>query len=192
LLADLVEKSAAFQGYEPLSLDYLRLLYGSLARTENAVLFVGEVQGSPVAVGLYTMCGGVMRDRLIGFDRDSPASKLRVPAALKWHAILWAKKQGLRWFDFGGLRTDNAKAMLAGRSLNQATAGGSDYFKISFGGDPFLMPQALEDARPRQALKLIEVTQRSERGQAFIKTIQRRLRGGQRPAEVNPARTHGS
>jgi hypothetical protein len=185
LLADLVARSAAFQGYEPLSLDYLRLLYGSLARTGHAVLFVGEVHGFPVAVDLYTCCGGVLRDRLIGLDRDSEASKLSVPAALKWHAILWAKDQGMRWFDFGGMKIENAEALLAGRSLDQATAGGSDFFKISFGGAAFLMPPAVEDARPRQALRLYDLAQRSERGRAMVKTLQRRLRGGLRSREAS-------
>ena len=184
LLADLVERSAAFQGYEPLSFDYLKLLYAALARTGNAVLFVGEVQGTPVVVELCTSCGGVLRERLIGFDRDSAASKLNVPAALTWHAMLWAKKQGMRWFDFGGIRIENAEALLAGRSLDEATAGGSDFFKISFGGDPFLMPAAVEDAWPRQALWLYDLSQRSERGRAMVKTLKRRLRGGQRSREA--------
>jgi len=60
LLADLVARSAAFQGYQPLSLAYLQLLYGSLVADGNAVLFVGEVNGVPAAVGLYTRCGGVL------------------------------------------------------------------------------------------------------------------------------------
>jgi hypothetical protein len=178
LLAHLLARSAAFQGYEPLSIDYLRLLYGSLAPTGNAVLFVGEVHGSPVAVDLYTRCGAVLRDRLIGFERDSEAANLSVPAALKWYPMLWAKARGMRWLDLGGIRVENARALLAGRSLDQATAGGSDFFKISFGGDPYLMPPAVEDARPRRALRLLDLAQRSERGRAAVSTLRRRLRGG--------------
>ncbi|HSJ74523.1 MAG TPA: GNAT family N-acetyltransferase [Miltoncostaeaceae bacterium] len=180
LLAQLVARSAEFQRYEPLSLEYLRLMYRSLAPTGRAVLFVGEVHGQPVAVDLYTRCGGVLRDRLIGFDRNSEASKLSVPAALKWYAMLWAKDHGMRWFDFGGIRPKTAEALLAGRSLDQASAGGSDFFKISFGGEPFLMPPAVEDARPRRALLVYDLAQRSERGRALVSKLQRRLRGGGR------------
>jgi Acetyltransferase (GNAT) domain len=180
LLARLVARSAEFQGYEPLSLGYLRLMYRSLLPTGSAVLFVGDVHGEPVAVDFYTRCGGVLRDRLIGFDRNSQASNLSVPAALKWYAMLWAKEQGIRWFDFGGIRVENARALLEGRSLDQATAGGSDFFKISFGGEPFLMPPAVEDARPRTALLVYDLAQRSERGRAFMRKLQRRLRGGAR------------
>jgi hypothetical protein len=178
LLAELVAKSAAFQGYEPLSLDYLSLLYNSLARTGNAAIFVGEVRGDLVAVDLYTRCGGVLRDRLIGFDRDSEASNLSVPAALKWYAMLWAKEQGIRWFDFGGMSVANAEALLAGHQLDQQAAGGSDFFKISFGGAPYLMPAAVEDARPRLALRVYDLAQRSKRGRAVFNTLRRRLRGG--------------
>jgi hypothetical protein len=136
-----------------------------------------------MAADLYTRCGGVLRDRLIGFDRESEASKLSVPAALKWYAMLWAKSQGIPWFDFGGMRAENAEALLAGRSLDQAAAGGSDFFKISFGGEPYLMPPAVEEARPRQALLLYDLAHRSERGRTLVSRLQRRLRGGRSRVE---------
>jgi len=41
VLADLLAKSAAHQGYEPLSVDYLKVLYESLAPAGNAALLVG-------------------------------------------------------------------------------------------------------------------------------------------------------
>jgi hypothetical protein len=180
LLADLMAKSAAYQGYEPLSLDYLELLYGSLAPTGNAVLFVGEADGSPVAVDLFTYCSDVMKARLTGMDRDSPATALNVPAALQWNAILWAKAQGARWFDFGGLNEGNAATLIAGGSLDPATAG-RDYFKLRFGGEPYLMPPAVEAARPQLALRCYDLAQRSERGRAAIGTLRRRMRGRPSP-----------
>jgi len=117
---------------------------------------------------------------LIGFDRDSETTNLRVPAALKWYAVLWAREQGRRWFDFGGIKVENAEALLAGRTLDQETAGGSDLFKIGFGGDPFLMPPTVEDARPRLVLQLYDLVQRSTRGRALVTAFSRFLRGGVR------------
>ena len=178
LLADLIAKSAVHQQYEPLSLDYLEVLYGSLERTGNAVLFVGEADGSPVAVELCTYCGGVMKSRLTGMDRDSPAAALNVPAAVLWNAILWAKADGARWFDFGGLNKASAETLIAGQSLDQATVSGPDFFKLRFGGEPYLMPPAVEAARPQLALRCHDLAQGSERGRAVIGALQRRMRGG--------------
>ena len=180
LLADLLARSAEHQGFEPIALDYLRQQYGELAPEGNAVLFVGEVHDKPVAVDLFTACGGVLRDRLIGLDRDSEASNLSVPGAIKWNALLWAKENGFRWFDFGGVRIDVARTLIAGQPLDQDTVTGSDRFKLSFGGEAYVLPLAVELARPRQLFRPYDLARRSERGRALLGTIRRRLRGGRR------------
>jgi hypothetical protein len=56
-----------------------------------------------------------------------------------WNAILWAKAHGARWFDFGGLDKASADALIAGHSLEPAPAGGNDFFKLRFGGEPYLI-----------------------------------------------------
>ena len=104
LLARLHAASAQYQGFEPIPFDYLANLYPRLAPDGHAELFIGEVEGTPVAARLYTGCGGVFKARLAGMDRDSAAARLSVPAAVEWEAIRWAKANGYRWFDFGGIR----------------------------------------------------------------------------------------
>jgi lipid II:glycine glycyltransferase (peptidoglycan interpeptide bridge formation enzyme) len=123
LLARLIAKSAALQNYQPLSEKYIEHLYGTLAPSGHAVLFVGDLDGEPVAATLYTRCRGVLRARLTGLDRDTDALKLNIPSAIAWHAILWAREQGLRWYDFGGISAETAEAFLAGNpSTNRAPA----------------------------------------------------------------------
>lgn len=180
LFADLLAQSAQHQGYVPMSIDYLRTQYGALAPTGNAVLFVGEVDGNPVAVDLFTRCSGMLRDRLRGFDRHSEAANLKVPAAIKWHAMLWARTQGLHWLDFGGLAPDVARTLIDGGQLDHSTVSGSDAFKLSFGGEAYFLPPAVELARPRQLLGLYDITRRSERGRSMLDTARRQLRGGRR------------
>ena len=178
LLAGLLQKSAAFQHYQPLSRDYITRMYETLEPAGNAVLFVGQSNGVPVAVTLYTKCGGVLRGRLTGFDRDSDALKLNVPSAVAWDAMLWARENGVRWFDFGGIQITTADALLAGRSLDQQAAGGCDFFKIAFGGEAILMPPAVESASPRLLLDTLDAVQGAKWGQGLITTLQRRMRGG--------------
>ncbi len=177
-LADLLAKSAVHQGFEPMSLEYLERQYGELAARGSSVFFVGEVHGQAVAVDLFTSSGGMLRDRLIGMDRESEAANLSVPGAIKWHAILWAREQGLRWFDFGGIQTDLAASLVAGRVPGHDDVNGSDRFKLSFGGEAYLLPPAVELARPALLLKGYDLAQSSERGRKAVRGLRRRLRGG--------------
>jgi lipid II:glycine glycyltransferase (peptidoglycan interpeptide bridge formation enzyme) len=176
LLADLLARTAEHQQFDPLSPAYVRLLYEELAAGGNAVLFVGEVDGRAVGVDLFTCCGGVVRDRLVGFDRAGPASKLSVPGAIKWEAIRWAKDNGFRAFDFGSIELGTATALLAGQRLDPATASGGDFFKISFGGDPYINPPAVEAASSRLVLAAYDAIRRSERGRRVLDRAKRRLR----------------
>ena len=43
------------------------------------MLFIGEVNGIPVAADLVTTCGDMARGRLIGFNRTGQARQLGVP-----------------------------------------------------------------------------------------------------------------
>jgi hypothetical protein len=56
--------------------------HSALAPSGSAVLFVGELAGEAVAATLYTRCGGVLRARLTGLDRDTDALKMNVPSAI--------------------------------------------------------------------------------------------------------------
>lgn len=176
LFAELHQRSAQHQAFEPLPLVYLQTLYDALATDGNVVVFVGEVHGQAVAVDLLTCCGGVIRDRLVGLDRSSRASKLSVAGAVKWEAIRWAKANGFRWFDFGSLSVRAANAVLAGEHIDPKTVDGGDWFKISFGGEPYLNPPAVERASSRLLLHAYDATRRSKRGASLLGRMRHRLR----------------
>ena len=142
LLSRLYAASAQHQGFEPLSFDYLATLYSLLAADGHAELFIGEVEGAAVAARLYTSCGGVLKQRLIGMDRDSEAARLNVPAAVEWEAIRWAKTNGHQWFDFGGIREAAVPVIEKHADMSKLT--NSEVFKASFGGTPFRYPEAVE------------------------------------------------
>lgn len=68
----------------------------------------------------------MLRLRLRGLDRSAPAAQLlSVPAAITWEAMRWAKAQGLRWFDFGGLRAPTLRALLDGETDSEQAASGT-------------------------------------------------------------------
>jgi hypothetical protein len=143
LLARLHAASAQHHGFEPIPLDYLANLYRRLAPTGHAGLFVGEVEGRPVAARLFTGCGGVLKERIVGMERDSAAGRFSVPAAVEWEAMRWAKANGYRWVDFGGIR-DEAVSILEDERSDASALTSSEAFKASFGGTPYRYPTPVE------------------------------------------------
>jgi lipid II:glycine glycyltransferase (peptidoglycan interpeptide bridge formation enzyme) len=136
LFARLHAASAQSQGFEPIPLDYIATLYRRLAPTGHAELFIGELEGKPVVADLLTGCGGAFKLRLTGMDRDSEAGRAGVPAAVRWEAIRWAKANGYKWFDFGGIR-DTSISTLVDKPPKSSPLPGDDAYKASFGGMPF-------------------------------------------------------
>jgi hypothetical protein len=177
LLADLMASSAQHQGYTPLPLDYITALYRELAATGHVVMFVGEVDGVPVAVDLMTGCGEMVRGRLSGFDRSGEAMRLSVPAAIRWELIKWAKAQGYRWFDFGGLRPETLAALLDGAEHDADSLPTADQPKVTFGGTAFRYPPAVEMIRPVPLRIVYDLAWRSATGRRLFRKAQSLLRG---------------
>jgi lipid II:glycine glycyltransferase (peptidoglycan interpeptide bridge formation enzyme) len=140
LLATLVADTGEHQGFAPVSASYLRTLVHELGR--DAVLFVGELDGTPVASALFTRCGGTLKLRFAGMNRSDKVDHASVPAAVQWHAIGWAKQAGLRWFDFGGISAEAAELLALGAGRGELR--GVDRFKASFGGQLHHCPPAVE------------------------------------------------
>lgn len=180
LLADLLAQTASHQGFTPLSHDYLRRLYGELAPSGRALLFVGEIEGSPVAASLMTGCGGVLKTRVSGFDRSRDTTELRVPAAVRWTAIRWAKVNGYRWFDFSGLSESSTDKLLSGAPVDTAQLPGPDQFKLSFGSTAYRYPQPVELFRSPALRRTYDLSIRHPRGQRLQGAVKTALRGGHR------------
>lgn len=185
LLADLMAHTARHQGYQPLPRPYVETFVRELAPTGHAVLFVGEVEGRPVAADLLTGCGGVIKGRLGGFDRSGPAGKLSVPGAMRWAAIRWAREEGYRWFDFGGIDADMLADLQAGRTDREESWPGADRAKLSFGGVPYAYPPAVEQLAP-PARWAVDGMTRSPAGRRLLAVATERLRGARRGHGVPP------
>ncbi|MHC1559591.1 lipid II:glycine glycyltransferase FemX [Actinomycetospora sp. C-140] len=184
LLAALMARTAEHQGYDPLPTAYVEAFHRELA-PDHAVLFVGEVDGRPVAADLLTGCGGVIKGRLGGFDRSGEAGKLSVPGAMRWAEIRWAREQGYRWFDFGGIDTGMLDDLLAGRTDDPERWPGGDRAKLSFGGVPYAYPPAVERIVPAPVRLAYDTVRRHPRGRAAVRALAERLRGA-RPRRTVP------
>ena len=186
LLASLMARTAEHQGYDPLPEAYVEVFYRELA-PEHAAIFVGEVDGRAVAADLVTGCGGVIKGRLGGFDRSGDAGKLSVPGAMRWTEIRWAKQQGYRWFDFGGIDGGMLDDLLAGRTDDPERWPGADRAKLSFGGSAYAYPTAVERITPAPLRAAYDAVRRDPRGRAAVRALAERLRGTRRrPSTSGP------
>ena len=180
LVADLLARTAGHQQFEPLSPDYVQRLHRELDVGGHAAVFVAEIDGAPAAALLCTRCNGTVKQRISGMDRSERARKDGVAAATVWHAMLWAKSNGYDTYDFGGLRADAARLLLAGCNERTANLTGSEQFKTSFGGEVFLYPEQVELISSPLLRLAYDISRQTRTGGRLVKIGKRVLRGGRR------------
>lgn len=192
ILVELMGSTAARQGFEPMSADYLRTMYQELAQLGHAALFIGEIDGVPVASHLYTACGDTFKFRLTGFDRERDVARVGVPGVLHWEALLWAKDHGYRWFDLGGLNEASLRAVLDGDG-DRGAIPTHDRFKLTFGGTPYRYPPAVELISSPWVRSVLDLGRHWPVGERLLAKAGRALRGGgNRPAPTPAAATSRS
>ncbi len=143
----------------------------------QVVLFVGEVDGTAVAADLVTTCGDMVRGRLIGFDRTGHGRRLGVPAAVTWEIIRWAKEQGYRWYDFGGLPHPVLHDMIDLGLRHNPRWPSTTHAKLGWGATAFRYPPPVELIRPRLARIAYDTLRRYDRDQRLTTTARQLLRG---------------
>ncbi|MDT5027222.1 MAG: hypothetical protein QOE61_3648, partial [Micromonosporaceae bacterium] len=177
LLVELMGRTGARQGFVPPNLEYVQILYAELAKGGNAALFVGEVNGVPVAADVVTMCGPMVRGRLGGFDCSGEAGKLSVPAAVRWEIIKWAKSSGYRWLDFGGLPEWMLSDMIDRGIHTSEEWPAAQRSKIAFRGVPFRYPTPVELIRGRPTRRAYDLVTRNPHGRPLVQMMKDLLRG---------------
>ncbi|HEY2206222.1 MAG TPA: GNAT family N-acetyltransferase [Pseudonocardia sp.] len=178
LLLELMEHTGARQGFTPPGLDYVTALYRELAAQGQVAVFVGEVHGVAVSADLVTVAGGMVRGRLGGFNGRGEAGKLSVPAAVRWEIIRWAKEQGHRYLDFGGLPERMLADMLDRGIAHSDEWPSSHCAKLSFSGAPFRYPESMERIRPAPVRLGYDLASNNPMGQRAAAKAKKLLRGG--------------
>ena len=179
LLVRLHADSAQHHGFTPIPVDYIATLYRLLAPLGHAQLFVGELAGRPMCASLLTSCGAVIKGRLTGTDRDHAASRLGVSVAVVWEAIQWAKANGYRWFDFGGIPEATA-SLLEEEEPDYSRLTGPESFKVGFGGTPFRYPVAVELISSPLVRGAYDLSMRWPTGRRIVERTSHSLRAGPR------------
>jgi lipid II:glycine glycyltransferase (peptidoglycan interpeptide bridge formation enzyme) len=177
LLCELMKRSAAAQGHPPLAPAYVETLYRELA-PDHVALFVGELDGVPLAADLVTRCGGLLRGRLSGFDRSGAAARVSLPAAVRWQIVQWGKAEGCRWLDFGGLTEETLDILLAGGPRPDEGWAARDQPKLTFGGAAVRFAPAVELISSPWLRAGFDLAERSRHGRLALEFAARVLRSG--------------
>lgn len=175
VLAALLAQSAQAHNYRPYSEGYLSAMYREL--TGQVALFIGETDGVAVAADLVTICGDMVRGRLVGFDRTGGTRRFAVPAAVTWEIIQWAKAQGYRWYDFGGVPQAVLRDMIDLDIRHSPRWPSTTHAKLGWGATPFRYPQPVELIRPWMARMAYDTIRRYDRDQRLTTTVRMLLRG---------------
>ena len=176
ILSDLLSCTSARQGFTPPSLDQLRCVYREFEPIGHAALFIGEVNGHPVAADLVTMLGDTVRGRRCGFDSSGTGGRFSVPAAVRWEIIKWAKGNGYRWLDFGGLPKPMLDDMIERGLRTSGDWPSAHRAKVSFNGVPFRYPMAMEFLRPIPIRWCYDLARGNAFGRRLINTVKSGLR----------------
>ncbi len=134
----MLEQTASRQGFVPNRLDYLLDLYETLGSW--CEVFVAEYEGQAVA-GLLAMTFG---DTVV-YKRGAWSGEegnRRPNEVMHWEAIKWANAHGFKRYDFDGIEPDIARSVLAGEKVSGAAADSVTRFKLGFGGEVLLLPEA--------------------------------------------------
>lgn len=138
----LMLKSCRRQGVDPnpSTEAALRELWGASRAAGGCRLTIAECDGRPVS-GLFCLLFGKV---VTIWKKGSSPEHLQLHAVdLLYHETLsWASSQGFRFCDFGSLSRRTAEDMNKGLTLSEAQPASRDFFHISFGGTPILLPEA--------------------------------------------------
>lgn len=116
----------------------LESLWDTLAPGGRLKLLVVELNGTPLSALLVVAVGEWVRAWRIGWsgehEKDNPSH------LIYWEAIRWARQNGFKYFDIGGVDVRDARELLAGRDRSAPYHCQTTYSKMGFGGELLLLP----------------------------------------------------
>jgi lipid II:glycine glycyltransferase (peptidoglycan interpeptide bridge formation enzyme) len=131
--------SAERQGFTPISIDYLRAHWEALAANGWMRLLLTEIDGEPVVGKWVTAFGDSVVLRIHGWN--GKAAEYYPNEATYWWVIRWARDNGFRYCDFGGISRAAGLALASDAAGAKSLLNSRDAFKYRFGGRVVLLPR---------------------------------------------------
>jgi len=162
------------QAFSTLKKDYLVEVWRVFSRGEHIKMFVAEFEGKPVSAALMMAFGDTVTYWKGGWSGMHAG---RYPnEALQWAAIQWAKAHGHRYYDFGGINRAVAKSVLAREPMTKSNGHSVSFYKLGFGGQVELFPEALLYAYNPMFRRIRSAMFRTQWEQDLVRNILDRIR----------------
>jgi len=175
--------TARRQLFSTLGKKYLCDIWQQFSRCEHIMIFIAEFEGQPVSAALMMAFGDTVTYWRGGWSGEHGG---RYPnEALQWAAIQWARSQGYRYYDFGGIPRALAKSGLAGDSIRSPGQHSVGFYKLGFGGQIELFPESLLYVYNPTLRRIWSAVSKRELEQPFLRKILPRLRN---PKGILPRR----
>jgi lipid II:glycine glycyltransferase (peptidoglycan interpeptide bridge formation enzyme) len=175
IFSHLKDAHAARLGYARRDEGYYEELWRVLAPRGHIVLFIAEYQGEPIAAQLAIPFGDTSHH--IERPWSGAHGELRASELVEWETMKWAKAEGYRFADLGGIETPVAEAILSGGEEPRDSRFGASLFKLRWGGRIVVDPPFLDyvyDPVLRFGYRCIP---RSVMGSRWMERLVKRLRG---------------
>jgi lipid II:glycine glycyltransferase (peptidoglycan interpeptide bridge formation enzyme) len=132
--------SSERQGFSTASEEYYTHMWTLFVPSGKGVLLISEYEGKPVSAMLAVGFGKIVWAKRFGWSGEQP--KRSPNEGLLWAVMKWAKSQGYHWFDQDGVKWEAAEALANNQPIPDSAKKSASYFKLGFGGQPVLFPQA--------------------------------------------------
>ena len=132
--------SSKRQGFSTASEDYYAQMWRLFVETGDGALLISEYGGEPISAMLVIGFGKTVWAKRFGWSGKQ--GKRKPNEILIWSAMKWAKSQGYHWFDQDGVKWEAAEALLNKQAVSESVKKSPSYFKLGFGGQPRLFPEA--------------------------------------------------
>lgn len=141
LFHDLHSRTGERQGFEPMSLDYLRQQWEVLG-ADRFHIYVAHLEGHALSAATVTVYGDRAVFKLAGFADDELARETRASDYLHWRIMQSTRELGYRFYDLGGFDRDVAVALSKGGDVPESLRSTASQFKLGFGGSVKVLPEA--------------------------------------------------
>lgn len=140
------------QEFYPYPMEYFETLWQVFQPKGYLTMLLAEYEEETVSALLLICFRNTVFAYILGWS--GLYSNLRPNHALFWAAVQWAEKNKYKYFDFGGVDTSGAQAVISGGELPENLKHTPDFLKYGFGGKVTFYPHAF-DYVPNPFLKQI-------------------------------------
>ena len=138
----IVDATSARQGFAAYPRRYYEAMWREFASAGAATMLLAELDGSVLSATLLVGYGDRVTYKMGGWSGER--SRVHPNEAIHWAGMRWAKGAGYRRYDFDGIDASIARAILAGGEPPGSARRGVAHFKLGFGGEVELFPEAVD------------------------------------------------